>query len=527
MSSLFLYNAAIHSFHAGFVSGQDTLVVEGNQIKAIGHYEALKPLIHQQTKLVDLGGRTILPGLHDNHIHLWKVGNLKTYMLDLRGVSCLDEMLSRLSDYHQQYPDAAWITARGFNEAAWVGGQIPTKADLDKVTTEKPVYVIRTCAHIAVTNSKAIQLAGITASTPVPQGGVIGITNGQPNGIFSETALGLITKHIPGYTKDQLKQMLLATREEMYRLGITAATDPAVDPQLLEAYYELHQAGQLGFRLSAIPMLLPDGGQQPYPIPDHYTASDFRVDTVKFFSDGGLSGKTSALKKQYKDSTEKGVLRLNKEQYTGLCKQALQKGLGIATHAIGDAAIEFVIEQYKMLEDSFPGIRKRIEHLGLPSVNHLEDMHQYNMAASMQSIFINELGKNFIRYLDEDYLARCYPIRSVLDAGILTSLSSDAPVVKDYNPFKGIEAAVTRRTYEGQVIAAHESITIAEALACYTVHAAKISGWTNTGSLEAGKLADFIVVNRDPLTETGNSVASVQVENTFVDGNCVWEKNPS
>ena len=530
MASLLIHNARLLSSHPGWRPGAaDAIAVDGDRIEALGSLEELQPLINPATRIVDAGGGTIIPGLHDTHIHVWKVGNLKTYMLDLRASSSLDEMLSMLERYHADHPEMSWVTARGFNEAAWKEGRIPTREDLDKIIKDKPVYLIRTCAHIAVGNSKALELAGITADTPAPAGGMIyKDAGGHPNGIFSETALGLISAQIPPYTKEELKTMVRAAREEFYRYGITAATDPAVDPLLLEAYYEMERAGDLGFRLQAIPILLPDGGRQPYPIPELYSSKGLTVNTVKFFSDGGLSGQTAALKRPYKGSAEKGMpaygmLRLERDQTLSLCLAAQEKGLGIATHAIGDAAIEFVIGLYEELVTAFPSGLRRIEHLGLPEEKHLQAMATHGIATSMQTVFLSELGRNFIKYLDRDYLERCYPARSVLRHGILMALSSDAPVVSDLNPFKGMEAAITRKDNEGRTIGADEGIRIEEALTAYTESAARISGVAGCGSLQAGKFADFVVVDRDPMVTPAEQLTGIKVQRTYVGGNCVFE----
>ena len=524
MSSLIIHNANILSFHNGFINGScDTLAIDGNRIKAVGRFEDLKPLIQSGTEVIDAGGKTLMPGFNDSHIHIWKVGNLKTYMLDVRSAGSLDEMLEMISEYNRQNPDVAWITARGFNEAGWKDGRMPDKNDLDKVVSNKPVHVIRTCAHIAVANSKALEVAGITNNFPVPDGGVMGMgADGKPNGVFSETALGMVGKHIPAYTKNELKVMVQAAKQELYRFGITAATDPAVDPLLLEAYYEMCADNELGFRLNAIPILLPDGGASPYPVPDYYASDWFRVNTVKFFSDGGLSGKTAALKRHYKGTDEQGVLRLNKEQYLQLGAAAMAKGLGLATHAIGDAAIELVIDAYAELGKQFPGIIKRIEHLGLPEEKHLSDMAKNDIATSIQTIFISELGKNFIKYLDKEYLDVCYPVKSVLQHGNLTALSSDAPVVSNLNPLKGTQAAVTRMDNEGNIIAAHEAISVAEALKAYTVSASAIGNTPEFGSLQTGQLADFILLDQDPLKTSPKTLSSIKVSQTFVGGKCVW-----
>ena len=500
------------------------MAIEGNRIKAVGRWDELKSLVQSNTQVIDAGGKTVMPGFNDSHIHIWKVGNLKTYMLDVRPATSLDEMLDMIRLYHMQNPEVAWITARGFNEAGWKEGRMPNKEDLDKVVNDKPVYLIRTCAHIAVANTKALEVSGVTGASPVPQGGIMYFAaDGKPNGVFSETALGMISRQIPAYTKDELKVMIRAARQQLHSLGITAATDPAVDPLLLQTYHEMNAANELVFRLNAIPILLPDGGEKPYSLPEYYSSDWLNINAVKFFSDGGLSGKTAALKRFYKNTREQGVLRLQKQQYLKLCAAAMENGLGLATHAIGDAAIEFVVEIYRQLSESFPNIIKRIEHLGLPEEKHLEIMAKYRIAASMQTIFISELGKNFRQYLDQDYLDQCYPVRSVLKYGILTALSSDAPVVSNLNPIKGIEAAVTRKDNEGYVIAPGEAINITEALKAYTASAASIGQTPQFGTLKPEQLADFIILNADPLKTKPSNLSQIKVEQTFIDGKCVYK----
>ena len=204
----------------------------------------------------------------------------------------------------------------------------------------------------------------------------------------------------------------------------------------------------------------------------------------------------------------------------------MERGLGVATHAIGDAAIEFVIDIYKELHKYFPTNTKRIEHLGLPEEKNLIDMAEHHIAASMQSIFISELGKNFIKYLDEDYLNHCYPIKTVLAHGILTALSSDAPVVRDFNPLKGAEAAISRKNNEGELIAANESISIEEALKAYTLNAAKIGNTPKIGTIKEDQLADFILLDKDPTSIATESLTTIKVEETFVDGKSVWQREP-
>jgi len=527
LSKLFIHNANILSFQDGYDNtANDTLVINGNVIEAVGKKQELEMLIDHNTVVIDANGKTIMPGFNDSHIHIWKVGNLKTFMLDVRGVESKESMLQMLKEYDEQNPHLKWITARGFNEAAWEDKVLPTKTDLDSVSSTKPIYLIRTCAHIAVCNSLALEIAGINIDTIVPDGGTINRgENGELNGILTETALGLIVNKIPPYSVEDLKIMIRACRTEMYSYGITAATDPAADPLLIAAYKEMNAAGELGFRLNILPIILPDGSDMPYPIPEKFNSDFLNINTVKFFSDGGLSGKTAALKRTYKNSDEKGVLRLNKMQFLALCKKSMENGLGVATHAIGDAAIEMVIDVYEELNNNFPALIKRIEHLGLPEKKQLKRIAANNIAANMQTIFLDELGKNFIQYLDENYLQQCYPVKSVLDNNILMALSSDAPVVKNFNPLKGIVAAVTRQTSEGIHIAKNEAISMQEAFKAYTCSSALISGEHRFGKLQKGMLADFIMLDKNPLISSVEELNKIKVMATFIDGVEVWKNN--
>lgn len=526
MSKLFIHNANILSFQDGYDNtANDTLVINGNVIEAVGKKQELEMLIEQDTAVIDANGKTIMPGFNDSHIHIWKVGNLKTFMLDVRRVRSKGLMLQMLREYDQQNPHLKWITARGFNEAAWEEKVLPTKTDLDLVSSTKPIYLVRTCAHIAVCNSVALAIAAINLHTIVPDGGTINRgEGGELNGILTETALGLIVNKIPPYSVEDLKLMIRACRAEMYSYGITAATDPAADPLLIAAYKEMNAAGELGFRLNILPIILPDGSDKPNPIPDKFTSDFLNINTVKFFSDGGLSGKTAALKRTYKNSDEKGVLRLNKMQFLALCKKSMEHGLGVATHAIGDAAIEMVIDVYEELNKDFPALIKRIEHLGLPEKKQLKRLAANNIAVNMQTIFLDELGKNFIQYLDEDYLQQCYPVKSVIDNNILMALSSDAPVVKNFNPLQGIVAAVTRQTSEGIPIAKNEAISIHEAFKAYTCSGALISGEQRFGTLQKGMLADFIILDQNPLTSSVEELNKIKVMATYIDGKDVWKR---
>jgi hypothetical protein len=271
-----------------------------------------------------------------------------------------------------------------------------------------------------------------------------------------------------------------------------------------------------------MPILLPDGGNKPYPVPEKFESHWLTVNTVKFFSDGGLSGKTAALKRNYKNSTDKGVLRLQHDYFFSLASEAQQKGFRIGTHAIGDVALDLVIDVYKELYQKFGNTRNRIEHFGLPSGKNIDDVASHGFIPVPQTIFLDELGENFISSLDDEYLKRCYPVKTLLEKNITVAFSTDAPVVKNVNPWSGIKAAVTRKTSKGNVISENESITTDQAIYAYTFGSAYAEMKESIkGTLEPGKLADFIVVDKNPLGVSSEEIDTLKIIATYLNGNCV------
>src|SRR5215831_4737824 len=261
------------------------IAISNKKIVAVGNDEEILSLKNESTQISNLKLQTVLPGFNDAHIHIWKVGNLLTYMLDLRGVKSIDEMLQLLLDYSVKNPQLEWIEARGFNEALFPDQRMPTKRDLDRVIKDKPVAVIRTCAHQLIANSKALAVSDLNEKTPGIAGGEIKrFDNGELKGHFTETAIGLITKHIPSYSSSQYREMIETAQNEFLRSGITSATDPAVMPDLLEVYHSMNENRELKIRVNAIPIRLPDGETKPLPIPKKYSSDFLKVNTIKFFA---------------------------------------------------------------------------------------------------------------------------------------------------------------------------------------------------------------------------------------------------
>lgn len=499
---------------------------QNGRIAAVGDSQSLRAQAGAQTTLYDLAGRTVVPGFIDAHAHIWKIGHLLTTMLDLRRVRGIPDLCDAVRERDAQLAPGDWLQGRGFNEAAMAERRKPTRTDLDRVVSNRPVVLTRTCGHIFVANSTALKLAGIAAQTEAPVGGVIERDErGEPNGILHETAMGLITRVMPPPTAAAYENMIQAALKHQLSLGITSSSDCGVSPELLSVYLDLDRDGALPARINVMPLRRVDGRKEPVPLPGQHVSNMLRVDTVKFLADGGLSGATAALSVPYRHADTKGTLRFEPEDLRRLCQESHDQGWRIATHAIGDVAIELVLSIYESLGPHPKGFAHRIEHFGLPDAAQLRRAAKLGVIAAPQAIFIHALGANFIQMIPDSLFPRTYPIRGMLDAGLTVALSSDAPVVEDDNPLMGMYAAIARRANDGRAICAEQAITAQEALFGYTMGGATASGDSDLrGSITPGKLADIAVLSADPLTAHPETLPQIKVDMTFLAGKAVFQR---
>jgi predicted amidohydrolase YtcJ len=522
------YNGKIYSMDESSPSPRVVLVNDRGLVHWTGDMDSL-PTIGRLDKLkrVNLEGRTLIPGFNDAHVHIWKLGLLLTTEVDARRANAPDisSIVARFQAKAHQVPHGKWLTGRGYNEADLPERRHLTRYDLDAASAQHPVALTRTCGHMIVANSLALQLAGITAETPDPPGGVIvRDDDGEPTGLLQETAMGLITGVVPEPDDEIIGNAIREANYHQLRLGITSATDPLLMPSHLRVYRQLETDGDLAVRVNGMPIRRPDGGTETLPLPEPYLSSTLRIDTVKFFADGGLSGATAAISEPYNVTGTYGVLRFETEELFELMWEAHEAGFRIGTHAIGDVALDQVIAVYEELYRRSAGQRHRIEHLGLPSAEHLQRCAAMGVIAVPQTVFLPALGSAFRRYLPESYFPCCYPVRSMLEAGLTVALSSDAPVVPDDNPLLGIKAAVDRQDANGGAIAPEQAITTYDALYAYTMGGAIASGDAdNRGSITPDKWADLVVLSGDPLNTPPEELLSIKVEQTYVGGQLVYE----
>lgn len=498
-ADLVFYGGTIRTFEPE-LENPEALAARDGKIVALGRRSDLEQMIGPDTRRVNLEGRALLPGFNDAHVHVWKVGQLRTTSLDLRDVRSIVELRERVQERAASLEPGVWLLGRGYNEAKLTEGRMPTRADLDDIAPHNPVLLTRTCAHIHTVNSRALELANLTRDSSDPPGGELGRdAGGDLNGILFEAAFGLVTRAVPAFTIADYERWVTAGLEYLASFGITSATDPAVDPVLYQAYRNLEARGALPIRVNLLYIRRPDGGKDTFPLPEKHVSNWLRCDSVKFFADGGLSGATAAVSVPYRNlepgAPAHGVLRFETEEFFELTLEAHQAGFRIGTHGIGDRALDQILEVYTRLHEAHPtGLRHRIEHFGLPSAQHLETARRLNLIAVPQPIFLHELRENFLRYLPDEFKCRCYALKSMMQS-VTTAFSSDGPVVADVNPLNSLRAAMNEPMCPG------EEVSLEAAWRAFTITGAIAQGdEDNRGTLRVGKHADMIVMNSDPFS---------------------------
>jgi predicted amidohydrolase YtcJ len=527
------------------------LAIVGDTILAAGDDDAITALAGPTTRRIALEGRAVVPGFNDAHIHLWKEGMLLT-QVNARPAAApsVEALVDAFAMRAARTTAGQWIEGRGYDETRLDERRHPTRRDLDLAAPDHPVVLGRTCGHIIVANSRALELAGVTRATPDPPGGAIDRDEqGEPTGLLRETAMALVRSVQPPPTEDELAAALIGAGRKCLALGITAIGEPGVDPRTVAVYQRLDQQGRLPLRCDVMAMTILPNGQRAAP-PAPWYGRLARCDTVKLFSDGGLSSGTAALSIPYRNRHDCGLPRFPAEQLTAEVRLIYDAGLTIAVHAIGDRVIGELLDAFDAClttdhrtgvqlnapttnheaasdvgsRSSVVGRRLRIEHFGLPTAAQLARAHTLGVMAATQPSFLYDIGDTILSHLPDALVPQCYPFRAMIEAGIIVAFSSDGPVIGDVNPLLGLQSAALRRTRSGQAIAPEQTIDVAQALWCFTVGSAIVSGQADRlGRLAPGYLADLAILSGDPLATPIEKLLEIQIEQTFVSGSVAYE----
>ena len=473
------------------------------------------------TNSVDGSGKTLLPGLIDAHGHVLGLG-FSALQLDLVGTGSLEDLQTRLKDYAVAHPGARWIVGRGWNQELWPVKRFPTAADLDSVVSDRPVVLERVDGHAVVANSAAMKAAGVTASTEAPAGGRI------ENGLFVDNATGLVTKAIPQPTPAEFDQAFSKAQQILLAYGVTGVGSMSTALGDWKAMKRAGEAGQLQVRFMVYAdelKLLPE-----VPKPTEWLYGDhLRMVGIKFYADGALGSRGAWLKQPYSDKPDTRGLQFHSEaELLTLADTAASRGFQIATHAIGDAANAEVITVYEQMSKKYGADRRwRIEHFQVVDPVDIPRLKPAGIIASMQPTHQTSDRLMAEARLGPDRLAGAYAWQTVEKLGIPLAFGSDFPV-ESPNPFPGLSAAVSRQDASGQPPGGwipSERLSFEQALAAFTRGAA-YAGFAEDriGSLEPGKWADFIIIDRDPSKVTAKELAGTQVIETWIAGKKVWER---
>lgn len=533
-----LYNGKIHT-----MSNQSEIVeaiaIRGEKIVSIGTNEDLKRLSDTKTIKIDLGGKSVLPGLIDTHTHLETIAE-GLINVNLKQVRSIEEVLKTIKENVPKDRDQ-WVVSSWWHPFAQLREKrLPTRFEIDKVCPNNPVLLL-TVGHIAIANSRALEIAGIDKSFPDPDGGKIerDLLTGNLTGVLHESAIRLMQKLIPPLNQDDLEKKYKEVMCAFNELGITSIVTGATTPQDLRIWQSLRSKKQMNLRVNLA--FLPTGEETPLaseeefysalnelklsvPLDDRFLS----LGCIKFVLDGGMTLKTAAMTESYPgDKRNYGILTMDQKRLNALVSLCNRNGFRVGIHAVGDRAIDAVLEAYGKAnkENSIEGKRFILIHGFLIRPDQIDRISQLGILVATQNVFMYEKAEVAARFLGETRANLAIPTRSMLKAGVIVTGGSDADV-NSFNPFLGIYQAVTRKSKEGKVFGVKEGIERWEAVCMYTKWAALQTFEEKLkGILEPGKFADLIVTSSDILACPEEEIKEIQVIMAMVGGRIVYESS--
>ena len=532
-AELVLTHGAVYTVD-GPRSWAEAVAVSGGRIVFVGTAAAAKPWIGPQTKVVDLAGKMVLPAFHDSHVHPVS-GGMEALECDLHGLATADEVLEAVRKYAAAHPDAVWIRGGGWDLTLFPAGN-PSKALLDRIVPDRPVLLDASDGHSAWANSKALALAGVTKATPDPPlGRIERDASGQPSGALREEAVGLVSRHLPRRTAKDYEAGLRKGLQIANGFGLTSLEEASASDRELAAYEALDARGELTARVSV--SITADTDKVLADVPrikalrEHYRGKRFHADAVKIFADGVLETRTAAVLLPYIGfGDDRGKTNLAPADFQALATALDALGFQIHVHAIGDRAIRDTLDALEAAQkaNGVRDARHHIAHLELIDPADIPRFRRLGVIANFQPFWAK--GDQYITELTEPELGPArsrwlYPIATVAASGAVTAFGSDWSV-SSMNPLDGIEVAVTHREPPkgpGPAWLPQEQITLPQAIAGYTIAGAYLDFTEKeTGSIEAGKAADLIVLDRNLFEIPPSQIHDARVLWTLLEGKEVF-----
>ena len=511
----------------------EALLIEDGVIKELGTNGEIS--LHDADEIIDLKGKTVLPGLNDSHLHLSGVGSIMSSCV-LTSAKSIDDIIKLGKEFIANNPDLTAIAGRGWNQDYFTSGEkrMPTRYDLDQISTEFPIVFVRVCGHMATGNTKALELLKIDEHTRI-DGGVIELgSHGKPNGVVSENAVGFLSSVIPTKTEKDIENEFLKAADYALSLGITSVQSCDIiseDPSLMfNVVHNIYKNKKTPLRY---------GHQFNYQdindfkdylntefVNGEYDEKILSKGALKLFIDGSLGARTALMLNDYVDAPgTKGVEVLTVEQLDAICGLAAENGIRIVTHAIGDGAVEMIINAYeKVMVNGENPLRHGIVHCQITSMEQLERIARLDIPVMYQPIFL-DYDLNIVEdRVGKELASTSYAFNTLYQLGAPISLGTDAPV-EDCNPWYNLYCAVTRMGLNGKPEGGfynHEKMDLQDAIDCYTYGSAYNEFKEDfKGRLKPGYVADLIVLDRDIFTINPEEIKDILVEKTMIDGSFI------
>jgi hypothetical protein len=523
-----IVNAKVRTMDAAKPQAEAVAIL-GNKIVAVGSNAEIQKFAGAETKRIDAGGKLIIPGFNDAHVHFLE-GGYQLSSVDLRDAKSPEEFVKRIKDFAAKLPKGRWILGGKWDHENWTPNDLPTKELIDAATPDNPVFIDRLDGHMALANSLALKLAGVDKNTKDVEGGlIVRDAQGNPTGVLKDAAMTYVNKVIPAFTFEQKLEAAIAATEYAASLGVTSVQDMSAGSDV-GVYQELLRQEKLKTRIYAVS-----------PLPDfvrwertgvHFAFGDpmLRVGGLKGYSDGSLGSTTAWFFDPYLDAPNTTGLAADEmpKMYDNV-KGADKAGLQIMVHAIGDKANDAMLSIFERVakENGARDRRFRVEHAQHLRMEDLKRFGEKNIIASMQPFHLADDGRWAHKRLDEKRLKGTYAFRTILDTNGMLAFGTDWAVAP-LNPLFGVHAAVTRQTLDGKNPNGwipEQKISVEETVRAYTSGSAFAEFQENVkGAISAGKLADLVMLSNDIFSINPNEINKVQVLMTMVDGKVVFEK---
>jgi len=514
----------------------EAVAIKDGRFLTTGKSEDIKELAGHDTEILDLEGKTVLPGIIDSHTHPSLLASHLTEINcrkpEVKGIADIKEMVKTRV---QELGPGKWVRGANFNDSKLTEKRHITRWELDEAAPENPVCLLADTGHQSVVNSKALELAGVTKDTPNPAGGEIQRDEkGEPTGLLYEMAMGLVNQVIPPYTVEEVKAGYTEVLKQFSRWGVTSTHDAGGVDLGIRAFQQLLNKGKRQVRVSLMIHLFP-GAHDAVNICESLTSigieSGFgndwlKVMTLKMFGDGsGAGGTASVYEPQNRGPKGLGIMMTDPKIIEAMVIKAHEAGLRCSIHSIGDKGIDTALDCIEKAQKRkpIPDMRHRLEHNSCSTPKQLERIKALGVTPSSSIGYMYGLGDQYMENFGPERSRWLHPHKTMKEMGIIAGGNNDCPITF-YSPFVQMYAAVTRKTSSGQVIGPEEAISIMDAIRIYTYNGAYLSkDEDKLGSIEPGKLADLIVIDRDIAMVPPEELLETRVMTTIVDGKTVYE----